>query len=342
VSGTTRILSTGRDDPDLGVIEEAAEVLRSGGLVAFATETVYGLGADATNPEAVARIFEAKGRPATNPLIVHVDGVAMARECLSDFTESDEYVVNQWWPGPVTFVFYRSTLIPDIITAGGPTVGVRVPRPPVARALIHALGRPIAAPSANRSRSISPTRAEHVLKDLDGRIDLILDSGPTEVGLESTVVDMTRWYPRILRPGPVHWRDLVAKSGLGIWPGRPDPWEEAAGVKELPRSPGRMKVHYAPRTRAYWVEPHLVGRFYLPGRGAWLVVGGHELPGAPKLEQRIDLATPQEASRSLYAALHDLDALGLDFIFIVPPPDQPEWEAVRDRLWRATRWEGRK
>ncbi len=205
----TRTLVVDPNEPDPAAIDEAARVLREGGLVAFATETVYGLGADATNPAAVARIFEAKGRPAYNPLIVHVDGVEMARACLTEFTSSDESIVSQWWPGPVTFVYYRSALIPDIVTAGSPTVGVRAPKPAVARELIRALGRPIAAPSANRSTGISPTRAEHVLKDLDGRIDLVLDSGPTEVGLESTVVDMTRWYPRILRPGPVTVEQLA-------------------------------------------------------------------------------------------------------------------------------------
>jgi L-threonylcarbamoyladenylate synthase len=331
---STRILSIDRDDPDPGPIAEAARVLLAGGLVAFATETVYGLGADATNPEAVARIFEAKGRPSRNPLIVHVAGIEMAKACVREWPPWADGLAEQWWPGPLTLVMYRSATIPDIVTAGRDTVGVRVPKTGVALELIRRVGRPIAAPSANRSTGISPTRAEHVLKDLDGRIDMVLDSGPTEIGLESTVVDLTYYYERLLRPGPISMHDLIVKSGLSIWPGRPDPLEDQD--KPLP-SPGLMKIHYAPRTPAYWVEPHLVGRFYLQGRGALLVVGGHELPHAPKLERRIDLATVEEASRSLYAALHELDELGLDYLYIVPPPDEPEWQAVRDRLWRATR-----
>ena len=333
MSFTTRVIQVDPANPADEALDDAAGVIRAGGLVAFATETVYGLGADATNADAVARIFEAKGRPPTNPLIVHVDGIEMARTCLVDFTDSDEFLVNQWWPGPITFVFRRSTLIPDIVTAGHETVGVRVPRTDVARALISRSGRPIAAPSANRSTGISPTRAAHVLKDLDGRIDLILDSGPTEVGIESTVLDMTRWYPRILRPGPISESDLIRKSGLGIWPERPDPLEDAPRTP----SPGQMRVHYAPRTPAYWVEPHEVDRFFLPGRVGLLVVGEYLGLDSSKYSRRMDLLTPAQASRSLYAALHELDELGLNHLLVVPPPDSPEWRAVRDRIWRATR-----
>ncbi|HEV3167893.1 MAG TPA: L-threonylcarbamoyladenylate synthase, partial [Isosphaeraceae bacterium] len=262
----TRILSieTAKARPDHPAIAEAAAILRAGGLVAFPTETVYGLGADATNPEAVARIFEAKGRPPRNPLIVHADGLEMAKTCVRDRDDWMTPLSKSWWPGPLTLVLYRSAIIPDAVTAGLPTVGIRVPAAPIARALFSALGRPVAAPSANRSSGISATTAAHVLKDLDGRIDLILDGGPTEVGIESTIVDLTRHYPRLLRSGPVSIYDLIVKSGLSIWPGRPDPLEEQ---DPLP-SPGQMRVHYAPRTRTYWVEPSLIGRYYLEGRGA--------------------------------------------------------------------------
>jgi len=252
-------------------------------------------------------------------------------------TWGDECLLNRWWPGPITFVYYRSGLIPDAVTAGSPTVGVRMPKPAVARALIRALGRPIAAPSANRSTGISPTTAAHVLKDLDGRIDLVLDSGPTEVGLESTVVDMTRGSPRVLRPGPVSLRDLIEGSGPDIWPVSPAPRGEATGRETSPPSPGQSRVHYSPRTRAYWVEPHMIGRYSLPGRGAWLLVGGHDMGTVTTPTDRVELQTPEEASRSLYAVLHELDERDLDYLYVVPPPDRPEWEAVRDRLWRATR-----
>ena len=196
---TTRVIAVDPDQPDPAAIAEGARVIRDGGLVAFATETVYGLGADATNPEAVARIFEAKGRPPTNPLIVHVEGKEAARPCVADWPARAEILADRFWPGPLTLVLPRSGIIPDIVTAGQETVGVRVPKPPIARWLILEAGRPIAAPSANRSNRISPTEARHVLKDLDGRIDLILDSGPTTIGIESTVLGIWNSCPRILR-----------------------------------------------------------------------------------------------------------------------------------------------
>src|SRR4051794_3459108 len=203
MSSTTRVIAVDPRQPDPSVLEEAARVLMRGGLVAFATETVYGLGADATNPEAVARIFAAKGRPTFNPLIVHASHTDMARACVADWPETAHALAGRFWPGPLTLVLPRSTIIDDIVTAGHDTVGVRIPEPPLARRLIAAAGRPIAAPSANRSTGVSPTLASHVLADLDGRIDLVLDSGQTAVGLESTVLDVTTRLPRILRPGPV-------------------------------------------------------------------------------------------------------------------------------------------
>ncbi len=187
----TRVLQVDRDEPDPAAISEAARVLRAGGLVAFATETVYGLGADATNPEAVARIFEAKGRPSTNPLIVHVADKADALACVAEWPGRADRLADRFWPGPLTLVLPRSSIIPDIVTAGQETVGVRVPRSGVARWLILEAGCPVAAPSANRSTGISPTEARHVLKDLDGKVDLVLDSGPTGVGIESTVLDLS-------------------------------------------------------------------------------------------------------------------------------------------------------
>ena len=186
-------------------------MLRRGGLVAFATETVYGLGADATDPAAVTRIFEAKGRPDANPLIVHADGPDMARSCVANWPDEARLLAEACWPGPLTLVLPRSARIPDVVTAGLETVGVRVPDTRVARSLIARAGRPVAAPSANRSTGISPTLARHVLKDLDGRIDLILDSGPTALGLESTVLDLSRDSPRLLRPGPFS-REFLAET----------------------------------------------------------------------------------------------------------------------------------
>jgi L-threonylcarbamoyladenylate synthase len=239
---TTHVLKVDRDDPDPAVLEQAARVLRAGGLVAFATETVYGLGADATNPEAVARIFAAKGRPPSNPLIVHADCLEMARSCVSTWPDEAQTLGQRFWPGPLTLVLARSSRIPDIVTAGLGSVGVRLPLPRVARSLIARLGAPISAPSANRSSGLSPTRASHVLKDLDGKIELILDSGPVELGLESTVLDLTVSPPRILRPGLITAEQLNGVLGTTT-PVGTRPAESPTG-----RSPGELPQHYQPRT----------------------------------------------------------------------------------------------
>lgn len=326
----TRIIPVDPETPDAAALREAAAVLDRGGLVAFPTETVYGLGADATNPEAVAAIFAAKGRPAFNPLIVHADGLAMARSCVIADEEWMRRLAGPWWPGPLTLVLPRSTIIPDIVTAGKETVGVRVPKPPIARGLIAALGRPIAAPSANRSMGVSPTRAEHVLDDLDGRIDLILDGGPSELGLESTVVDATTVNPRVLRPGPITARALALSSGLVI----ADAVLQESHTEH--RSPGMLATHYAPRTPAFWIEIESTAEIPADPRRALLIVGHPEMGAIAGPDLRRSLATPEETARELYALLREWDTLKLDAILVVPPPDLPEWRAVRDRLRRAT------
>lgn len=333
MSGTTPIVSIDPAEPDRPWIARAARILREGGLVAFATETVYGLGADATNPEAVARIFAAKGRPATNPLIVHVHDVAMARTCVRDWPPEAEALARAFWPGPLTLVLPRSGIIPDVVTAGGESVGVRVPRTWVARDLIQALGRPIAAPSANRSTGVSPTVARHVAKDLDGRIDLILDSGPTTVGLESTVLDLTTRQPRILRPGSITAEQIGRALG-GLRVREVGAEADAAGPLA---SPGRMAVHYAPRARSIRVDPERIPEVSWPARAALLVFDPQDVPPVPDSVLRYDCLTPETAEIALYALLHACDDAGLDLIVVVPPPDRPEWRAVRDRLWRATR-----
>jgi L-threonylcarbamoyladenylate synthase len=329
----TRTLAVDPDDPDPAPIDEAARVLRDGGLVAFATETVYGLGADATNPEAVARIFEAKGRPASNPLIVHVDDVAMVLDCACWCPGAPE-LAERYWPGPLTMILPRRRTIPDLVTAGRDTVGIRIPRPHVARALIARTGRPIAAPSANRSTGLSPTLARHVLKDLDGKIDLILDSGPTGIGLESTVLSLWSHAPRILRPGAITAEQLSEVLGMTVaGPIGPQDQESSAA----PLSPGQMAIHYAPRTPAVRVEPDRLDAFAWPKRAGLLVFGRPDLPSIPEPAARRDLPTPAEAAAALYATLHDWDERNLDLIVIIPPPAPPEWRAIRDRLRRATR-----
>ena len=204
----SRVLVVDFADPDPALLDLAAQVLLSGGLAAFATETVYGLGAIATQPAAVARIFAVKGRPAFNPLIVHVADIEQARQCAREWPEQAQRLAAQFWPGPLTLVLRRTAVIPDLVTAGKDTVALRAPAGAVARGLIERVRQPVAAPSANRSNAISPTRAEHVLADLDGQIDVVIDSGPTTLGLESTVLDLTGEFPRLLRPGPISRSDL--------------------------------------------------------------------------------------------------------------------------------------
>lgn len=330
MAGTrTQVLRIGTAEEEARALAEAARVLRAGGLVAFPTETVYGLGADATNPDAVRRIFEAKGRPATNPLIVHASEPLMAYECVAEWPEAAQRLAARFWPGPLTLILPRSELIPYIVTAGQPTVGVRVPAQRVARGMIEAFGRPVAAPSANRSTGISPTTASHVLKDLEGRIDLVIDTGQTAVGIESTVVDLMTYHPRILRPGHVTAREIEEATGLHV--------HEASGpVSEELRSPGQMAVHYAPRTTTVRISAESAARLPERPRAGLLVLGQPGLRIGWRPAARIDLATPGIAAAGLYAALHQLDESELLRIIIVEPPEGPEWLAVRDRVMRAS------
>jgi L-threonylcarbamoyladenylate synthase len=332
VSSTTRVIVVDPQEPDASILGLAAEVLRQGRLVAFATETVYGLGADVTNSEAVARIFTAKGRPAFNPLIVHASDAAMARTCAREWPEEAQDLAAAFWPGPLTLVVPRSSLIPDIVTAGRDTVGVRVPTPAVARLLIKQTGRPLAAPSANRSGGTSPTLARHVLEDLEGKVELILDSGQTTVGLESTVLDLTARHPHVLRPGPITAAEI--EQVLGVTPVASTDEREPRGPLS---SPGQMAVHYAPKTRAVLLDgPADLERLDWPRRAVLLVIGQHVLPSLPADLPRFDLETPEIAARDLYMVLHDCDDLQVELIVVLPPPNRPEWAAIRDRIRRAT------
>jgi L-threonylcarbamoyladenylate synthase len=333
-SPSTRVIGLDPDDPDPSVLDLAAGILKQGGLVAFATETVYGLGAIATNSKAVARIFEAKGRPTRNPVIVHVTGVEQARECVDEWPQAAETLAAQFWPGPLTLVLKRSAKIPDIVTAGLDTVAVRAPLGKVALGLIERTGQPIAAPSANRSNRLSPTRALHVLADLDGRIDLIIDSGPTVVGLESTVIDLTMSVPRVLRPGPIEASKLA--SALG---GVPLVEHVPSNSIDRPASPGLMPVHYAPSTSSFRADSLAELETIASCEDIGVVILGEQSPSSslPQLARRVALETPAIASQLLYETLHQYDFLGLGAIVVVMPPNVPEWGAVRDRLLRATR-----
>jgi L-threonylcarbamoyladenylate synthase len=320
------ILQVDAHEPAPDIIARAAEVLARGGLVAFPTETVYGLGANALDAAAVARIFAAKGRPATNPIIVHVAIAGDARRLVQAWPAAAQTLADRFWPGPLTLVLPKSACVPDLVTAGGPTVALRIPAHPVALALLHACKLPLAAPSANRSTELSPTRAEHVKI----AFDLLLDAGPTPGGLESTVLDVTVDPPRLLRPGLV----TVAELERVIGPIDRNP--HAPREESPPKSPGQMPRHYAPRTPLEvapnskqrveeWIEHGL--------RVGWLT---HADEG-PTSALRIVL--PGDAagySAGLYAALHQLDNAGLDRIVVEAPPCGDEWLAVHDRLERAS------
>ena len=328
----TRVVPVHPDEPDPATLEDAARVLRNHGLVAFPTETVYGLGALAFEPAAVARIFEAKGRPPTNPLIVHVDGEAMARLCVDGWPEAAAMLAKEFWPGPLTLVLPRSEFIPDIVTGGGPTVGVRMPAPAVARGLITAAGSPLAAPSANRSNRISPTSADHVLADLDGEVEMILDGGSTNLGIESTVIDLADGRLRLLRPGVIspEWIGQVLGRDVEVVDAVDEPGSTSS-------SPGRLSLHYAPRVPCDRVE---AGE-----RAPWdekvaLILFGDDINRFVTFEMVAWLMEPESAARGLYTALRKLERIGLDSgrrCVVGMPPDVPEWRAIRDRLLRATR-----
>lgn len=330
----TEVLPLDPANPDKGVLGRAASVLRGGGLIAFPTETVYGLGANAKDAAAVARIFEAKGRPATNPVIVHV---AEADEILNvgeNLSETGKILAQRFWPGPLTLVLPKRADIPPIVTANGPTVAVRCPSHPIARELIRAAGVPVAAPSANRSTELSPTRAEHVLASLNGRIDMILDGGPCPGGLESTVVDVTGPRPRVLRHGLIDVPMLEAVIGHV---------EVASESEGVARSPGQMAKHYSPRTKLRLVTGPELMEELLRATHAGLKVGTMLFHGralVPGTGPHISLPNePAAASALLYDTLFRLDRAGVDVILVEPPPDEPAWAAVRDRLTRATHCE---
>ena len=323
------------DDDDAGqrraVLQEAASLLRAGKLVAFPTETVYGLGASALDAVAVRAIYEAKGRPAINPLIVHVAGIAAARELSTDWTPLAQSLATAFWPGPLTIVVRRRAIIPDIVTAGGETVGLRMPAHPVALALLEEAQIPIAAPSANRANEVSPTTADHVAAGLGEAVDLILDGGPATVGIESTVVDATGDTPRILRPGMIDAESLARIAG-GVLRGA-DP---AAG--ELPQSPGMLGRHYAPRTQLQLVAtgelPATLERARAQGVGRIGALTFLPLEVDVPVQMSPD---PAGYARALYAALHAVDAAGCALVLVERPPETPAWAAINDRLTRAAR-----
>ncbi|MFZ4731777.1 MAG: L-threonylcarbamoyladenylate synthase [Pirellulales bacterium] len=318
-------------------LERAVAVLAAGGLVAIPTETVYGLAAVAVDPAAVGRIFTAKGRQSTNPLIVHVADTAMAKSLAAEWPPVAERITARFWPGPVTVVVPRGPRVPEIVTAGGETVALRCPAHPLVRRLIAMLGAPLAAPSANRSLRLSPTTAGHVYESLGARVDLILDGGPCAAGIESTVIDCTATDPVILRPGPVTVDDLGRLLGR--------PVESAVDWGTGPaRSPGRLRRHYAPRTPLEVTDdaPRRVRQLTRSGRRiGWLCLDP-DAPATRAIAGSTDAvvvpmpADPRAYGSRLYATLHALDRRSLDVIVVDAPPEAPGWDAIRDRLERAS------
>ena len=315
-------------------VQRAAEFLRAGEVVALPTETVYGLAASALDARAVERIFQVKGRPAHNPIIVHVASISMAKRCVANWPDLAGGLAKAFWTGPLTLVLPRAQEIPPIITAGGPTVGVRWPSHPFIQAVIRECNFPLAAPSANPSNRVSPTNAEHVRKYLGGKIRLIVDGGQAQVGIESTVLDISGWPPRLLRPGMIHEEALLAVTG-----------EVAIGASESPevlKSPGLLRTHYSPKAPlVVWSwkdEAELKVRSAERGvEGSKVHVIAHTCIPSGAGFGRVSVIPhdPAAFARAIYGELHQCDEAGAELIVVEALPDAPEWRAIADRLRRA-------
>jgi L-threonylcarbamoyladenylate synthase len=330
----TKIVAVTAGSPESGIIEEAAAVLRRGGLVAFPTETVYGLGADVLNLDAIREVFRVKGRPADNPVIVHVAGTRQLDDIVDEIPEKGKKLAETFWPGPLTLVMKRTILVSDLVTAGLDTVAVRMPDHPVALALIRAFGEGIVGPSANISGRPSPTTATHVYDDLRGQVDMILDAGPTKIGLESTVVDVTVDPPMILRLGGLT-KERVAEVVGQV--------EVDTGGSRKARSPGTRYRHYAPRATVVLVQHEDregFARVLREQRQAGKTVGCivHS-PLLAKLESgefyRVLPSSMEIFARHLFRTLRELDALRAEVIIVEGVPEHGLGATVMDRLRRA-------
>jgi L-threonylcarbamoyladenylate synthase len=315
---------------DNDTIDEAATLLRQGGLVAFPTETVYGLGADASNPEAVRRIFAAKGRPANHPLIVHIADIAHIGKWAQNVPDAAQKLAEHFWPGPLALILNKTPQVPLTVTGGQHTVALRVPNHPVALRLLQTFGGGIAAPSANRFCRISPTLASHVAEELGDTVDLILDGGACQVGVESTIVDLSGDQPTLLRPGQIGSLEIETVLGCQL----------LISQHIDHRAPGMMAVHYAPATIAMLCP---VDRFQgvikqLTAQGKKVGILAYHHPIPENSQARI-IEMPRQAdqyAQTLYASLRELDNLKLDIILVEQPPDTALWLAVNNRLGKAT------
>ena len=331
----TEILSTHAPALFAAAVKHAAELLRAGEVVALPTETVYGLAANALDEKAVAKIFQIKGRPANNPIIVHVAGNEMAKRCVHAWPELADKLSQAFWPGPLTLVLPRAKAIPDNVTAGGATVGVRWPSHPFIQAVIRECGFPLAAPSANLSNQISPTNAEHVRQQLGGKIPLIVDGAQAQVGIESTVLDLSVNPPQILRPGMIHAEALAAVVG--------NIQHSTFNIQHSRlKSPGQLKKHYSPKAKLLvlnWRDDADL-RFQLTTLNSQLstcfIIAHTKIPAGEKFADVSVMPHDAEAfARALYAELHRCDAAGAEWIIVETPPEAPEWSGVADRLRRA-------
>ena len=305
-------------------VRRAAEVLRRGGLVAFPTETVYGLGADASSEAAVKKLYAVKRRPPDHPVIVHFASAADAFSWAREVPDAARRLAARFWPGPLTLILKRAARVGDFVTGGQDTVGLRVPSHPVAHEFLGIFGGGVAAPSANRFGRVSPTRAEHVREDLGAEVDLVLEGGPSEVGIESTIVDLSRGGAVLLRPGAISLAELEAALGAPV----------AAPDAGAPRAPGTLERHYAPKTELRLVPAHALDAAiaHATGQVAVLAFSRPDERAARWLRMPRD---PAQYARRLYAALRELDEARCTCILVEEPPDQPAWTAVRDRLRRA-------
>jgi L-threonylcarbamoyladenylate synthase len=307
-------------------VAEAADVIRRGGLVAFATETVYGLGANALDPIAAAHIFEAKQRPGFDPLIVHIAEISMISGLVEEIPAAAMKLMDRFWPGPLTLCLKKKAIVPGIVTSGLESVGVRLPDHPLARDLIRRSGVPVAAPSANLFGHVSPTRAEHVAEQLGDRIDIILDGGPCRVGLESTVLDLSQAEPILRRPGGVTLESIEAVIG------RVQIGSSIASGAAAP-APGMLERHYSPRTPLRLWKPDEP----VPPGNVGLLTWRHA-PSDSRFKRVIDLSPGGdlvEAAANLFQGMRELDSLGFDFLLATTFPEQGLGRAINDRLRRA-------
>lgn len=318
-------------------IEQAVALLRQGELVAIPTETVYGLGADARNPAAVAKIFAAKGRPADHPLIVHIPDAGHLDRWARDIPDAARVLAEKFWPGPLTLILKRQPDVPDAVTGGQDTIGLRVPSHPVALALLKAFDAGIAAPSANRFGRISPTTAQHVRDDLGDAVPLILDGGPCQVGIESTIVNLSGKETVILRPG------MISAAQIGIVLGRMPLSTADPLAPSAVRASGTLEAHYAPRTPLVLMPDDslpIALRNAVVQKERIAVLATHPAPfEMPGVAWHVAPADPAEFAHDLYARLRALDALGCDRIVVQKPVGQP-WQAILDRLTRAAAGSG--